>query len=109
LIYYFRSFAESGRRPSETAVLGLERAAELAPFDLALRMNLATLQLSEGRVEQARANLLPIAYNPHGDAMAEGARIVIERIDAGTPPDARELAQIMSSASAPEAGTGGDE
>ena len=106
LIYYFRSFAESGRRPSATAVQGLERAAELAPFDLYLRLSLATQQLQDGRTEQARANFLPIAYNPHGGPLSEAVRAVVDRLDHGTPPDERELAQILGSTAAaePEAG-----
>lgn len=83
LIYYFRSFAERGARPPDPAVHGLERAVELAPFDLGLRFNLATHQVQTGDLEQARSNLRPVAFNPHGGEMAEAARQVIERIDAG--------------------------
>lgn len=84
LIYYYRSFAERGHRPPDDALRGLERAAELAPFDLGLRMNVAASQIQTGQLELARINLLPIAYNPHGGEMAEAARQVIARIDAGT-------------------------
>jgi len=108
LIYYFRSFAESGRRPPETAVQGLERAAELAPFDLGLRLNLASHQLAEGRIEEARGNFLPIAYSPHGGRMAEGARTVVERIDDGSPPDGRELQTILAAGRASAAGSVGE-
>lgn len=95
LIYYFRSFAESGRRPTATAVQGLERATELAPFDLGLRFNLAMLQSAEGRTEQARRNLLPVAYNPHGGEMAERARAMIERIDIGEDSDTPRIEVIL--------------
>lgn len=95
LIYFNRSFAARGVPPNENAAMALERAAELAPFDLGLRLNLATQQLQAGKVEQARANLLPVAYSPHGGPMAEGARAVIDRIDQGTPPDGEGLAQIL--------------
>lgn len=104
LIFYYRSFVASGRRPNETAVLGLERAAELAPFDLGLRLELATLQVGEGRFDEARANLLPIAYNPHGGPLADGARAVVARIDEGAPPDADELRATLSP-QPPEAGS----
>ena len=103
LIFYFRSFVESGRQPTANAVQGLERAAELAPFDLGLRMTLATYQIGEGRFDVARGNLLPIAYNPHGGPQAESARAVIERIDAGTPPDADDLARMLEPAAEAEA------
>ncbi|MGV3555477.1 MAG: hypothetical protein ACO1OD_09490 [Croceibacterium sp.] len=83
LIYYYRSFAQRGVTPPELALHGLERAAELAPFDLDLRMNLAMSQLLAGDTAAARVNLLPIAFNPHGGGMADAARQIIERISAG--------------------------
>jgi Flp pilus assembly protein TadD len=95
LIFYFRSFAERGVKPSEQAVLGLMRAAQLAPFDLGLRLNLAEYQISAGDYAAARDNLVPIAYDPHGSPMAAGARALIERIDSGKPPDAAEAIKIM--------------
>ena len=104
LIFYNRSFAERGMRPPENAAQALERAAELAPFDYSLRLNLAIQQLREGRVAEARANFLPIAFNPHGGPMADGARTVVERIDGGTPPEGRELQMILATGSAPAAG-----
>jgi tetratricopeptide (TPR) repeat protein len=106
LIYFNRSFVERGVPPSENAAQALERAAELAPFDLFLRLNLATQQLQAGKVEQARANLLPIAYSPHGGPLAEGVRVVIDRIDHGAPPDSQELARIFGSGSATADGAG---
>ncbi len=68
LIYYFHSFAERGQRPSDQAVRGLQRATELAPFDLGLRLDLAVYQINAGDLPQARASLLPLAYNPTGAA-----------------------------------------
>lgn len=88
LIYYYRSFIEMGRRPTKNAREGLEWAAELAPFDLGLRMNVAQMQLSEGRYEDARRHLAPIAYNPHGGGAAEAAKALLASIEGkpeGTP------------------------
>lgn len=81
LIYFYRSFVDQGEEPSKLAVDALARASELAPFDLGLRLTLAMQQLSQGNRAEARRNLLPIAYNPHGGALAERARIVVARID----------------------------
>jgi tetratricopeptide (TPR) repeat protein len=100
LIYYFRSFAERGMRPPEQAVHGLERAAELAPFDLGLRFDLATHQVQAGDLAQARYHLRPIAFNPHGGEMAEAARRVIELIDAGTTAEPQELLAPLQPAAA---------
>lgn len=82
LIYFYRSYQAQGREPTPLAKQGLARAAELAPFDLSLRMNLAMQQLRDGQRAEAKANLVPIAYNPHGGGMAEAARKIMERIDA---------------------------
>ena len=106
LAFYFRSFAERGVRPPEQAVRGLERAAALAPFDLGLRLNLASYQIQAGALSDARANLVPVAYNPHGGPMADGARQVIERIDAGGEPETSELMALLRPSPA-EAASGG--
>ncbi len=95
LIYYFRSFAERGAQPPEQAVLGLEHAAELAPFDLGLRLNLASYQIRAGNLAAARTNLIPVAYNPHGGDLAEPAQQVIDRIDADGEPTAEELITLL--------------
>lgn len=112
LIYYFRSFAERGVKPPKQAVLGLTRAAELAPYDLDLRLMLAEYQLDTGDLADARRNLVPIAYDPHATATSAGARTLIQRIDNGKPPDAKETAQIIAdsikAATAAAAGDQGD-
>lgn len=95
LIYYFRSFAERGARPPDQAVLGLERAVELAPFDLGLRLELASHQIQAGELDRVRVNLVPVAYNPHGGSFVEPARRVIERIDAGGEPQPPELLALL--------------
>lgn len=81
LVYFYRSFVEQGKAPSELAMHGLEKAVQLAPFDLGLRMTLATKQLFDKRFDAARANLVPIAYNPHGGSLAETAQKILARLD----------------------------
>ena len=108
LIYYNLSFAARDVPPTENATQALERAAELAPFDLDLRNILAMQQLRDGRIEAARANFLPIAYSPHGGASAEVARAMIDRIDHGAAPSADEMAQIFEAAAA-AVGAAGEE
>jgi tetratricopeptide (TPR) repeat protein len=106
LVFYYRSFAERGVEPPEQAVNGLERASEVAPFDLGLRLNLASYQIGKGDLARARANLVPVAYNPHGGAMANAARLAVERIDAGGEPTAPELFALLSGVPAEVAGAG---
>ena len=80
LIYYYRSFAERGEEPNETARHALERAAELAPFDEDLWMNAALMQASEGKIGIATDNLRPLAANPHGGQIAEVALQLLARL-----------------------------
>ncbi len=85
LIYNYRTqLAEKGQAP-KNAVLGLERALQLAPFDLGLRMNVAQQQIRDGRCPLAKANLVPIAFNPHGGGMTKTAQAMIAQIDANHP------------------------
>lgn len=81
LIYNYRILVAQGEEPNELAVRGLERAAELAPFDLGLRMTLAMEQLRSGARDRARANLAPVAYNPHGGTLAQRAQETLERME----------------------------
>lgn len=80
LVYYYMIAAQQGRKPPELAVRALERAVELAPFDLGLRGMLVFQQLRDKQFDQAIANLTPIAYNPHGGQSAERARIMLDKL-----------------------------
>ncbi len=74
LVYYYRSFVHGGQTVPQIAKQGLERASELAPFDLSLRYSVAQMQLADGRKIPARANLKAVAANPHGGALSEQAQ-----------------------------------
>ena len=108
LAFYFRSFVERGVKPPEMAVLGLERAAALAPFDIGLRLDAARQQLYDGRLDIARATLVPLAYNPHGGALAETCRIVMERLEAGETDVQPLIALLHAPPSAEEEGVDED-
>lgn len=82
LIYYYRSFAAQGK-PPELAVQGLERAVELAPFDMGLRFNLAQQYMRDNKMDYATVMLRPVAYNPHGGSLAKLAQKMIDKIDSG--------------------------
>jgi len=93
LQYYYLTFAMAGVKPTKLAVQGLARAAQLAPFDLGLRMMLARQMLRDGNSVLARGYLAPVAYNPHGGGLAELAQRMMAKIDAdpkwdgsGLPP-----------------------
>ena len=53
LIYYYLSFLEQKAEPTPTAIAGLKRAADLAPFDLGLRMMLARQQVLQRQFAEA--------------------------------------------------------
>lgn len=82
LIYYYRSFIEQGTKPSKLAIDGIEYALALAPYDQGLRMTVAMMELQQGRRDDARKTLKPIANNPHGGGLAEHARTILARMDA---------------------------
>ncbi|WP_428027833.1 DUF1570 domain-containing protein [Altererythrobacter sp.] len=82
LIYYYRSFAERGREPPENAKHALERAAELAPFDLGLAFQVAVMEAQEGRIPLARHMLMPIAHDPHGGTFASQAELLLNALEA---------------------------
>ncbi|QFT77139.1 DUF1570 domain-containing protein [Erythrobacter sp. THAF29] len=87
LIYYYRSFAERRIEPPENARAALERAAQLAPFDHRLWLQVAMMQAQEGKIELAKNSLQPLAANPHGGRSAEFAdRLIglLENIPEGT-------------------------
>ena len=98
LIYYYRSFAERGSAPDNTARAALRRASELAPFDQALRLNLALMQIGERQHTQARATLAPLAADPHGSgrsARAKQLMTLLEQTPDGTRLDASALQAQM--------------
>jgi hypothetical protein len=83
LMNYYRAYLEEGVRPTDNAIAALHYASNLAPQDLGLRMNSAVAYLNERKLKEARATLIPVAYSPHAARMAEAARAMIARIDAG--------------------------
>jgi tetratricopeptide (TPR) repeat protein len=99
LIYYYQSFVAQGQRPPPLAVRGLERAAELAPFDLGLRTTLAMQQIQDHKPAEARRTLTAVAFNPHGGKLAEAAKKVLAKLDADPAwkGDGAELAALSGS------------
>lgn len=81
LILYYRSFVEGRQPPTTIAKDGLYRAFELAPYDSELRMNVAAMLMHDDKLVEARKILLPMAYNPHGGALAAVAKQMIADID----------------------------
>ena len=95
LIYFYRSFANQGVEPPPLAIAGLIRASQLAPFDLGLRMNLATALIRLGRQREAMIALRPIAYNPHGRGLANVARAMLARLESDPEWNGTDMATLV--------------
>ncbi|MCW2351419.1 MULTISPECIES: hypothetical protein [unclassified Sphingobium] len=112
LQYFYRSFLEQGRRPTENAVAGLERAVVLAPFDQNLRTMLVMQLLRDQRYDDALINLGPLAFDPHGGPSATWAQSLRDRIEAhdrSQPLDVDALLQDLAAAQAEDVGDEGGE
>lgn len=90
LYLFFQSYPAEGRRPTANAFAALHYASALAPNDDGLRFNSALAWLDDGKLAEARIDLLPIAYNPHGGPESQRARAAIELIDARDAKAARK-------------------
>lgn len=100
LMEFYRAFLRQGVRPTANAIAALHYASDLAPQDLGMRMNSAIAYLNEGKLKEARRTLTPVAFSPHAGGIAEEAKRMIARIDAG---DARGALRGLSSEPAPAA------
>jgi hypothetical protein len=94
LIYYYLSFVEQGKEPTQSALDGLEWALELAPYDGNLRMMVASRQMYDKRFAEAIRTIGPLAYDPHQGAnnpaieLLEKARenLAAQSLDKGAAP-----------------------
>jgi hypothetical protein len=100
LLQFYSMYVADGVRPTDNALAALHYASELAPQDGGLRMNSAIAYLNEGKSAAAKRALVPIAYDPHGNQLAEIARTMIERIDAGDAKSALAAARLKAEAQA---------
>ena len=91
LFYY--AYTEEGIPPPPEAIGALHYAAVLAPQDSGLRMNSAIRYLEDSKLADARADLLPLAYDPHGGEAAKLARSMITQIDGGDRAGALKIIQ----------------
>ncbi len=88
LFHFFQTYAGERRQPTANALSALHYSSSLAPSDSELRFNSALAWLAEQKLDEARIDLLPIGYNPHGSDGAEIAKAAIDRIDQKDGPGA---------------------
>jgi hypothetical protein len=94
LMEFYKSFVAEGIRPNDNAIAALHYASDLAPQDIPLRLNSALQYLRDGNAAEARKALTVIAYDPHGQQLAQVARSIIEKIDAGNTKEALAVARV---------------
>lgn len=82
LFLFFESYVREGERPTANAISALHYASALAPQDVGLRINSALAWLYDKKLAEARLDLLPIAFDPHGGEATEAARAAVDRISA---------------------------
>ena len=82
-ILFYRSFLAEGIEPTKNATMGLLAALQDAPQDKGLRMTVAFQMLKDGRVDDARNALRPVAFDPHGGGIAKAAAAILAKLDAG--------------------------
>ncbi len=91
LMLFHRSYQQQGIAPTTNAIAALHYASDLAPQDEGLRIESAIQYLRSGKGKEARQRLIPVAFDPHGDALAEAARTAIKHIDRGQLTEARRV------------------
>ncbi len=71
LYAYFRSFLDEGKRPTEPALKALERAFEIAPENIEVRVSYAFALANRGDFDAALALAKSVAFDPHDNGRGE--------------------------------------
>jgi tetratricopeptide (TPR) repeat protein len=82
LILFYKSFLREGVAPTANAIVGLNRAYQLAPQDSDLRFTVARQYLLDGKATDARAALAPLILDPHAGDTSKKAAAIVAGIDA---------------------------
>jgi tetratricopeptide (TPR) repeat protein len=82
LVEYYRTYVAQGIAPTPNAIQGLEYALALAPQDSKLRLEVVGQFLKTGRLDKARAAIVPLAYSPHAGKAHDAVRRILDEIDA---------------------------
>ena len=89
--YNYLTYFYGGDPMPESALVGLERAYEFAPFDHELRLVLGRQLLAENKGPLARSILMPYAISPHESKGAKKMREVIDLIEASKVEEAYKM------------------
>jgi tetratricopeptide (TPR) repeat protein len=94
--YSYMTYFYAGGAIPESALIGLERAFEYAPYDHQLRVVLGRQLLAEKKGELARSVLMPLAIAPHASKGSKAMYDVVQLIAANKVDEAyKKLASEM--------------
>lgn len=82
LYYNYLTYWQEGAVPPESAILGLEQAFTVAPYDAELRLAVARQLLAERDGAVAKRVLSPLVHSPHESKSAKALRAVYDQIEA---------------------------
>jgi hypothetical protein len=80
---YYLTYRLGGKEPPQDAILALESAYELAPFDTGNRRLLAHQLLLEKRDADAMTVLGPIIHSPHSNKRLKSLRALVAKFERG--------------------------
>ncbi|MGB5076932.1 MAG: hypothetical protein WBO17_05575 [Sphingorhabdus sp.] len=90
LYYFYRSFAQEGRRAPDSAVDALSQVVATIPQIVGPRLALGHELIVRDRYLEARNTLKPLAYSPHESAAQQQAKKLLELIDEKESPAQKE-------------------
>lgn len=82
LLLFYESFELADQPPTASAIQALDRALELVPQDPGLRFAVARQAIVDGKIDDARHTLQPLAYDAHAGPNNPAAQLVA-LLDAG--------------------------
>jgi tetratricopeptide (TPR) repeat protein len=88
LIGNYLTYSKAGGTIPESAVIGLEEAYRLAPYDAELRVTLARQEIAEKRLDVAKMLLVPLALEPNQSKQSRMLDEVVDAIDANNAAQA---------------------
>jgi tetratricopeptide (TPR) repeat protein len=94
LIGFYESFLGQGAPPTANAILGLERALTVAPFDGNTRWMVAQQRIADGRLAAAAEALGPLAYSPHPGEHTYAARKLLEEVQSKVASGQGDVDQV---------------
>ena len=107
LVAFYDSFQAAKAPPSKSAIVGIHRALELAPQDDGLRFRSARQFLVDGKADEAKRTLRPLAFSPHAPTGNPAARLIAMLDKGATGPAALAVLDAEAELENAKAGKGG--